>query len=55
MSSTKKKMNSDSNNNNNNRMPKVMLNYRPNGRRRLGRLLKRLLDDIETCLPRCNA
>ena len=54
MSSTKKKMNSDSNNNNN-RMPKVMLNYRPNGRRRLGRLLKRLLDDIETCLPRCNA
>jgi hypothetical protein len=28
---------------NNNRMTKVMLNYRPSGRRRLGRTLKRLL------------
>jgi len=27
-----------------------MLNYRPNGRRRLGRPLKRLLDEIETGL-----
>jgi len=31
-------------------MPKVMLNYRPNGRGRLGRALKRLLQDIETGL-----
>jgi len=30
---------------NNNRMPKIMLKCRPNGRRRLGRLLKRLLDE----------
>jgi hypothetical protein len=29
----------------NSRMPKIMLNYRPNGRRRLGRPLKRLLDE----------
>jgi hypothetical protein len=29
---------------NNNRMPKVMLNYRPTGKRRLGRPLKILLD-----------
>jgi len=28
----------------NTRLPKIMLNYRPNGRRRLGRPLKRLLD-----------
>jgi hypothetical protein len=27
---------------NNNRMTKIMLNYRPNGRRRLGRTLERL-------------
>jgi hypothetical protein len=33
-----------------NRMPKIMLNYRPNGRRRLGRSLNRLLDEAETCL-----
>jgi hypothetical protein len=33
-----------------NRIPKVMLNYRPNGRRRLGRPLKRLLDEAETGL-----
>ena len=31
----------------NNRMPKIMLNYRPNGRRRLGRPLKRLLGETE--------
>jgi len=31
---------------NNNRMPKIMLNYRPNGRRRLGRPLKRISDEI---------
>jgi hypothetical protein len=29
---------------NNNRMPKILLNYSPNGGRRLGRPLKRLLD-----------
>jgi hypothetical protein len=29
----------------NNRMPKIILSYRPNGRRRLGRPLKRLLDE----------
>ena len=34
----------------NNRMPKIMLIYRPNGRRRLGRHLKSLLDDAETDL-----
>jgi hypothetical protein len=28
----------------NNRMPKVMLNYRPNGRRGFGRSFKRLID-----------
>jgi hypothetical protein len=31
-------------------IPKLMLNYRPNGRRRLGRPLKRLLDEAETGL-----
>jgi hypothetical protein len=37
------------NKNENNRMPKVlMLNYGPNGRRQLGRPLKRLLDEAET-------
>jgi hypothetical protein len=40
---------------NNSRMPKIMLNYRPNGRRRLGRPLKRLLDETETCLLRPNS
>jgi hypothetical protein len=35
---------------NSSRMPKIMLNYRPNGRRRLGRPLKRLLDEAETGL-----
>ena len=33
-------------------MPKIMLSYRPNGRRQLGRLLKRLLDEAETDLSR---
>jgi hypothetical protein len=40
---------------NNNMMPKVMLNYRPNGGKRLGRLLKRLLDEAETGLLRPNS
>jgi len=39
---------------NNNRMQTVMLIYRPNGRRRLGRPLKRRLDDVETGLSRRN-
>jgi len=34
----------------NNRMPKIMRNVWPNGRRRLGRPLKRLLDETETGL-----
>jgi hypothetical protein len=29
-----------------NRLPKQLLNYHPKGRRRLGRTLKRLLDDM---------
>jgi len=33
-------------------MQKIMLNYRPNGQRRLGRPSKRLLDDAETGLSR---
>jgi len=37
---------------NNNGMPKVMLNYRPTGRRRFGRSLKRLLDEAEAGLSR---
>jgi hypothetical protein len=40
---------------NNNRMPKIMLNYRPNGRRCLGRSLKRLLDEAETGILRPNS
>jgi hypothetical protein len=32
---------------NSNRMPKIMLNYEPNGRRRLERPLKILLDETE--------
>ena len=40
---------------NNNRMAKIMLNYGPNGRRRLGRPLKRLLDKAETSLLRPNS
>jgi hypothetical protein len=31
-------------------MAKIMLNYRPNGRRRLGRPLTRILDEVETGL-----
>jgi hypothetical protein len=31
----------------NKRVPKIMLIYRPNGRRRLGRPLKRLSDEAE--------
>jgi hypothetical protein len=37
---------------NNNRMPTIMLNCRTNGRRRLGRPWKRLLDEAETGLSR---
>jgi len=32
------------------RMPRIMLNYRPNGRKRLERPLKRLLEEDETGL-----
>ena len=39
---------------NNRRMPWVMLNYRPNGCRRIGRPLKRLLGTVETGLSRPN-
>jgi hypothetical protein len=35
-------------------MPNVMLSYGPNGGRRLGRPLKRLLDEAETGLLRPN-
>jgi len=38
----------------NNRVPKIMLNYRPDGRRRLGIPLSRLLDKVETGLSRPN-
>jgi hypothetical protein len=37
---------------NNDGMPQIMLNYRSNGRRRLGRPLKRLLNETETGLSR---
>jgi len=37
---------------NNSRMRKIMLNYRQNGRRELGRTLKRPLDEVETGLSR---
>jgi len=37
---------------NNYRMPKIMLNYRTNGRRGLGTSLKRLLEEIETGLSK---
>ena len=36
----------------NNRMPKIMLNYRPNGQTKLGRTLKRLLDKAARGLSR---
>jgi len=40
---------------NSNKMPKIMLKCgRPNGRRRLGRPLKRLLDEAETDLSNPN-
>ena len=32
---------------NDSRMPEIMLYYRPNGRRRLGEPLKKLLDEVE--------
>ena len=40
------------NKNGRNRMPKIMLNYRPNGQRQFGRPLKRLLDEAERGLSR---
>ena len=40
---------------NSNRMPKIMLNYGPNGRRRLGGTLKSLLYENETGLSRAFA
>jgi len=40
---------------NNSWMPKIVVNYRPNGGRRLGRPLKRLLDVAETGLTRPNS
>jgi hypothetical protein len=39
---------------NNKRMPKIMLNFKPNGRRQLGSPLKRQLDGVETGLVRPN-
>jgi len=38
----------------NSRMPNIMLNCRPNGRRRLGRPMKTLLDEAEMSLSRPN-
>jgi hypothetical protein len=40
---------------NNNKMLKIMLNYRPNGRRRFGSALIRLLGEAETALLRPNS
>ena len=40
---------------NNKWMPKIMLNYRSNGRRQIGRPLKRLLDEAKTGLSRPNS
>jgi hypothetical protein len=37
-----------------NMMAKIMLNSRPNGRRLLGRPLKRLPDEVATALPKPN-
>jgi hypothetical protein len=39
---------------NNQKMPEIMLNFVPNGRRRLGRTLKRLSEEAETGLSRPN-
>jgi len=52
--SNERNYNNNNNNNNNNRMPTVMLNCWPNGRRRLGRHWKRLLGEAETGLLRPN-
>ena len=38
-----------------NKMPELMLNYLPNGRRPLGRPLKRLLDEADSGLSRPNS
>jgi len=38
----------------NNMIPQIMMHYRPNGRRQLGRPLNRLLDEAETGLSRPN-
>jgi hypothetical protein len=35
-----------------NRIPIIILNYRPNGQRRLGRTLERVVDEAETGLSR---
>jgi hypothetical protein len=40
---------------NNNRILKIMLNYRPNERRRFGRTLTRLLDKAATGLSRLDS
>jgi len=40
---------------NNKEMPKIRLNFRPNGRRRLGKPLKRPLDEVGTGLSRSNS
>jgi hypothetical protein len=40
---------------NHNRMQKIMLNYRPNGRRGLGSILEKLLDEVEIALSRINS
>ena len=39
----------------NKKTPKIMLNYRPTGRRRLGRPLRRLLDEAAAGLLRSNS
>lgn len=36
----------------NNSMPKVILNWKPYGRRRLGRHLKSLFDEVKAGLPK---
>jgi hypothetical protein len=45
----------NNNNKNNNWMPKQMLNFRTNGRRRLGRRLKTPSDEAEAGLSRSNS
>jgi hypothetical protein len=39
----------------NNSMPNIIVNYRPHGRRRVGRPLKRLLDEPKTGIARSNS